>query len=163
MIEFLAIIIGIFFVLIDVSFIPIIAKNILFFDFTLFYVATLIITPIRDKLFYILLIITLYKSLFIFNEKIFFFFTIYFFTIILFYTLIRTLNISSRLLEIFICSVFLIIEILFSKEYSFAKIFYSILISVLIWSLLNSLIKNLFNKIYSNIMRSKIQISGGKH
>lgn len=163
MIELVAVLIGVFFVFIDVSFITFASRNILFFDFTLFYLATLIITPIKDKLIYILLAIMIFKSFFIFNDKILVFFLIYFFNIILFYTLIRVLNISSRLLEVMICSIFLVFEILYSKEYSFPKILYSVLISVLIWSLLNTLLKNLFNKIYRNIMRSKIQISGGKY
>ena len=116
MIEFLAVIIGIIFVFIDVSFVPFAARNILFFDFTLFYLATLIITPIKDKLIYILLIIIIYKSFFIFNDKIFIFFIIYFLTIILFLTLIRVLNISSRILEIFICSIFLVFEIIDNQK-----------------------------------------------
>jgi hypothetical protein len=163
MIELLAVLFGIFFVFLDVSFLPLLAKGNMFFDFTLFYLATLIITPIKDKIFYILLIIMLFKSIFLLNEEIFIFFSIYFFSIILLFSLINILSTSNKILEIIICSIFLIVEIIFTEDHGFSKILYSILISAFVWSFLNPFIKYLFNKIYGNIMRGKIQITGEKY
>ncbi len=145
MIDFLAIILGLFFVLLDVSALPMFAKGFIIFDFSLFYI-NFLTSLFKDRAFLYLIVITIFKSFFLLDVEIIPLFLLYSLSILTLFILERFLNLENIILTLLISIIFLFFEVrLISSNGSFYQIISTLLIHLVIWVSLINILKGLFN------------------
>lgn len=155
MIDFLAIILGLFFVLLDVSALPILAKGFIIFDFSLFYI-NFLTSLFKDRAFLYLIVITIFKSFFLLDVEIIPLFLLYSLSILILFILERFLNLENIILTLFISIIFLFFEVrLISSHGSFNQIISTLLIHLVIWVFLINILKGIFNLLNFGIKRTK--------
>lgn len=143
-------ILGIIFVLFDVSVLPIFAKGFIFFDFTLFYINSLV-PRFKENSFLFLVILAIFKSFFLLKTDIPQLFILYTLSVLVIFVLVRTLSIESIFLELIISVFFLFVEIKLLRGYSVMQIISTLLIHLIVWIFLINILQGLFKKLKMNL------------
>ncbi len=154
MVDFVAIVFGIFFVLLDVSALPMFAKGFIIFDFSLFYINTLT-SLLKDKAFLYLLIIAIFKSFFLLEGEILQLFFLYALSVVILFVLERILNLESIILTLIVSIIFLFFEIRLAGVYSFNQIISTLLVHLVLWIFLINIFKSLFNSLKIGVKKTK--------
>jgi len=142
-------ILGILFVLFDVSVLPVFAKGFVFFDFTLFYINSLV-PRFKENSFLFLVVLAIFKSFFLLKTNIPQLFILYTLSVLIIFVLVRTLSIESIFLELIISVLFLFVEIKLTRGYSIMQIISTLLIHLIVWIFLTSILQSLFKKVKMN-------------
>lgn len=154
MIDFVAIVLGLFFVLFDVSVLPTFAKGFIIFDFSLFFINTSA-SILKEKAFLYLAVIAIFKSFFILEGEIPQLFFIYALSVVILFILERVLNIESIILTLLVSTIFLFVEIKLSGIYNINQIISTLLIHLVVWIFLINIFRSLFNLLKVGAKRSK--------
>lgn len=154
MIDFVAIVLGLFFVLFDVSVLPTFAKGFIIFDFSLFFINTSA-SILKEKAFLYLAVIAIFKSFFILEGEIPQLFFIYALSVVILFILERVLNIESIILTLLVSMIFLFVEIKLSGIYNINQIISTLLIHLVVWIFLINIFRSLFNLLKVGAKRLK--------
>jgi len=144
--EVLATILGIFFVLLDVSVLPVFARGFIVFDFSLFYINA-IVSTFKEKAFIFLCVLVIFKSFFLLGCNILPLFFLYTLSVLTLFLLERVLNVESIILQLIISVLFLFVEVTMIGLYDFKQVISALLIHLVLWIFLANMLQNLFKKL----------------
>lgn len=153
---FVAIILGIFFVLLDVSALPMLGKGFIIFDFALFYLNSLVY-PFKERVFLFLGVISIFKSFFLIGNSIPWIFFLYSLSVLILFILERILNIESIVLTLIISMLFLFVEAKLVGISDFRQLISTLSIHLVVWIFLINILRSLFKTLQKEIKRPQIK------